>query len=109
MMRQLRAGVQETTMAELTLVSPSQRPIQPLVEGALQNELRLLEAGIRRSEQRLQEFETRYGLSTIDFIQRYENDVLEETLEFAEWIGEYRLRERLLEKAEALRAIRFAD
>jgi hypothetical protein len=96
-------------MAELTLVSPSQRPIQPLVEGALQNELRLLEAGIRRSEQRLQEFETRYGLSTTDFIQRYENDALKETLEFAEWIGEYRLRERLLEKAEALRAIRFAD
>ena len=96
-------------MAELILVSPSQRPIQPLVEGALQNELRLLEAGIRRSEQRLKEFEIRYGLSTIDFLQRYENDVLEETLEFAEWIGEYRLRERLLEKAEALRAIRFAD
>ena len=47
---QLRAGVQETIMAELTLVSPSQRPIQPLVEGALQNELRLLEAGIRHSE-----------------------------------------------------------
>ncbi|MDH3602557.1 MAG: hypothetical protein OEU26_23330 [Candidatus Tectomicrobia bacterium] len=96
-------------MAELTLVSPSQRPIQPLVEGALQNELRLLEAGIRRSEQQLQEFETRYGLCTIEFIQCYENDVLEETLEFAEWIGEYRLRERLLEKADALRAIRFAD
>ena len=95
-------------MTELILVSPSQRPIQPLVEGALQNELRLLEAGIRRSEQRLQEFETRYGLSTIDFIQRYEHDMLEETLEFAEWIGEYRLRERLLEKAEALRAIRIS-
>jgi hypothetical protein len=108
-MRQLRAGVQATIMAELTLVSPSQRPIRPLVEGALQNELRLLEAGIRRSAQRLREFETRYGLSTIDFIQRYENDGLEETLEFAEWIGEYRLREHLLEKAEALRAIRFAD
>lgn len=96
-------------MAELTLVSPSQRPIQPLVEGALQNELRLLEAGIRRSEQRLQEFEARYGLPTTDFIQCYENDALEETLEFAEWVGEYRLRERLLEKADALRAIRFAN
>jgi hypothetical protein len=95
-------------MAELTLVSPSQRPIQPLVEGALQNELRLLEAGVRRSEQRLQEFETRYGLSTTDFIQRYENDTLEETLEFTEWIGEYRLRERLLEIAEALRAIQIS-
>jgi hypothetical protein len=63
-------------MAELTLVSPSQRPLQPLVEGALQNELRLLEAGIRRSEQRLQEFEIRYGPSTADFIQRYGNDEL---------------------------------
>ena len=96
-------------MAELTLISPSQRPLQPLVEGALQNELRLLEAGIQRGEQRLQEFEARYGLSTADFVQRYENDALEETLEFSEWIGEYRLRERLLEKATALRAIRFAD
>jgi hypothetical protein len=96
-------------MAELTLVSPSQRPLQPLVEGALQNELRLLEAGLRRGAQRLQEFEARYGLSTADFVQRYENDALEETLEFAEWIGEHRLRERLLEKAAALRAIRFAD
>ena len=41
-------------MAELTLVSPSPRPLQPLVEGALQNELRLLEAGVRRSDLRLQ-------------------------------------------------------
>ena len=96
-------------MAELTLVSPSPRPLQPLVEGALQNELRLLEAGIQRSDLRLQEFETHYGLATTDFIQRYENDELEETLEFAEWIGEYRLRERLLEKVAAVRAIRFAD
>jgi hypothetical protein len=50
-MRQCKAGTRATITAELTLVSPSQRPIQPLVEGALQNELRLLEAGIRRSEQ----------------------------------------------------------
>jgi hypothetical protein len=100
-------GAKEIIMAELILVSPSQRPWQPLVEGALQNELRLLEAGIQRSEQRLQEFEIRYGLSTADFIQRYENDELKETLEFAEWIGEYRLKERLLEKADILRAIRF--
>jgi len=96
-------------MAELTLVSSSHRPLQSLVEGALQNELRLLEAGIRRYEQRLQEFETRYGLSTADFIQHYENNDLEETLEFAEWIGESRARKRLLEKADTLRAIRFAD
>jgi hypothetical protein len=96
-------------MTELTLISPSQRPIQPLVEGALRNELRLLEAGLRRSAQRLQEFEARHGLSTADFLQRYEENALEETRELAEWIGEFRLRERLLEKADAMRAIRCAD
>jgi hypothetical protein len=102
-------GAKKIIMAALTLVSPSPRPLQSLVEGALQNELRLLEAGLRRREQRLQGFEARYGLSTADFIQRYENDALEETLECAEWVDEYRLRARLLEKADALRAIRFAD
>src|SRR4030095_6089622 len=35
MMKRSREGTQETIMAELTLISPSQRPIQPLVEGAL--------------------------------------------------------------------------
>jgi len=92
-------------MAELTLISPSQRPLQPLVEGALQNELHLLEAGIRRGEQRLQEFEARYGLSTADFVQRYENDALEETLEFAEWIGEYRVDASVLLGSSRLEAL----
>jgi hypothetical protein len=96
-------------MAELTLISPDQHPLRPLVEGALRNELRLLEAGIRRGEQKLVEFEARYHLCTADFIQRYEDDELEETIEFAEWIGEYRLNERLRQKADTLRAIRFAN
>jgi len=96
-------------MAELTLISPRKRQLKPLVEAALDNELRLLGAGIRRTEQKLQEFETRYGLPSAEFIQRYEQDELEETLEFAEWIGEYRLLERLQEKADTLREIHFAN
>ena len=39
------------------------------------------------------------------FVQRYENDELQETLDFAEWVGEYRLLERLREKAETLQNI----
>ncbi len=122
-------------MAELRLISPRKRQLKPLVEAALHpvlgalrplcpwdkvprawaegprvqdkcNELRLLEAGIRRTEQKLQGFETRYGLPSAEFVRRYEQDRLEETLEFAEWIGEYRLLERLREKADALRELR---
>jgi hypothetical protein len=96
-------------MAALTLTSPGRRPLRPLVEGAIHNELRVLETGIRRTEQRLRTFEEKYDLSTETFLQRYENDELQETLDYAEWIGEYRMLQRLKEKSATLREIRFAD
>ncbi len=96
-------------MEELTLVSSYQRPLRPLVEAALQNELRLLQVNIKRTEQNLNKFEARFGLSTSEFIQRFENDELSETLDYVEWVGEYRLLIRLQEKTEALRDIRFAN
>ena len=97
-------------MEELTLISSYQRPLRPLVElPALQNELRLLQVNIKRTEQNLSKFEARFGLSTSEFIQRFENDELPETLDYVEWVGEYRLLIRLREKTEALREIRFAN
>jgi phage shock protein A len=96
-------------MAELTLRSSRQGHLKPLVEAALHNELRLLEAGINRTRQKLQEFEARFGLSSAEFIRRYEQGKMEESLEFAEWIGEYRLLERLQEKAETLREIQLGN
>jgi len=96
-------------MSELTLISPYQRSLKPVVQAALENELRLIVAGIRRTEQRLGEFERRYQMSTQDFISRFENDEIEENLEFDEWIGEYRLLERLHEKVEILQGVEFAN
>jgi len=96
-------------MIEVTLVSKDDYPLRPLIETALSNELRLLEAGIRQTEQRLREFEHKYGYSTEEFIRAYENDEIEETIELAEWIGEHRLLERLRKKANALRGVRFAN
>lgn len=96
-------------MADLKLTSRSSHRLKPLVQAALENELRLLEAGIRQTKQNLQKFEKKYHMSTQDFFSGYQNDELRETLDFAEWIGEYRLLERLKEKANILRDIRFAD
>jgi hypothetical protein len=96
-------------MTELVLTSPGQRPLRSLVEAALQNELRLLQVAMRRTEGRFQVFETQYDMSSAEFLRRYEHDELLETLEFAEWIGEYRLRERLREKADTLQNIHMAD
>ncbi len=96
-------------MTELTLVSTYGRSLKPLVKAALENELRLLEAGVQRAEQRVRSFEAQYGLKTSEFIEKYENDEIEETLEFAEWIGEFRLLTRMREKVETLRGVKFAN
>ena len=95
-------------MAQLTLISPRKRPLQPLVEAALDHEVRFLETAIRRSQEKLRAFEGKHGLSSEEFLRRYENDELEETLELAEWIGEIRLLERLQDKADTLREVQFA-
>ncbi len=96
-------------MTDLRLVSTRKRQLKPLVEAAIANELRLLEAGVRRTEQRLLEFEEKYSLGTQKFISRYENDELEETMDFDEWIGEFRVLTRLREKVDTLRGIRFEN
>jgi len=96
-------------MTTLTLTSPKSRALRPLVEAALENQLRLLQAGIQRTEARLHTFETEHGLSSAEFVHRYENDELPETLDFVEWLGEYHLLLRLREKVATLQEIRFAD
>lgn len=92
-------------MPELKLISSGKRDIKTIVESALQNELSLLEAGIRKTENNLKRFEEKYSMNTSRFLTGYENDEFEETLEFAEWIGEARMLERLAEKADALKSI----
>ncbi|MCX6581303.1 MAG: hypothetical protein NT166_14090 [Candidatus Aminicenantes bacterium] len=96
-------------MHELKLISNCEHQLKPIVAAALENELRLIEAGIRQTEQCLLKFEKQFQLQTLDFIVGYENDELEETMDFIEWIGEFRLLERLREKADTLRNIRFAN
>lgn len=96
-------------MPELKLFSKSNHQLKPIVEAALTNELRLIEAGIRKTEQVLKKYEDKYRIKTKDFISDYENDKIEETMDFVEWIGEFRLLERLNEKADTLRSIRFAN
>ena len=99
----------EKKMTDIKLVYKGKRQLKPLVEAALANQLRLLQAGIRQTEERLKKFENQFQMNTQDFISRYENDEIEETLDKGEWIGEARLLKRLQEKAETIRDIRFEN
>ena len=96
-------------MSDIRVISSRDRELKPLVATALENELRIIHAGIKRTGQRLKDFENKYELSSSEFLRRYENDELNESLDFAEWIGEIRMIERLKEKSEILKDIRIAN
>ena len=95
-------------MTELKLISKQSASIQPLVKNAIDSFVRSTEEGIQKTQQNLIIFETKYRMITSEFIQRYENDELDETLEFGEWIGEYRMLQGLKEDVDQLRGIEFA-
>lgn len=68
-----------------------------------------LEDGIRPTEERLKEFESKYQMTTEEFLHRFENDEIAHRLdmEFDEWIGESLMLDSLREKAEKLTRVEF--
>jgi len=64
-------------MTELVLVSARPGSLKPLIEAALANELRILEAGMRRTKRRLRDFEKTYQMPTTEFLRLFEGMVHE--------------------------------
>jgi hypothetical protein len=94
------------TMTVLMLASDRNDPLESLIESAMASELRLLDAGLRRTQARLAAFERQNHLTTAEFVDRYARNELQETLETIEWLGEYRMAQSIQQQIEALRAIR---
>jgi predicted DNA-binding protein YlxM (UPF0122 family) len=98
-------------MAEVKIICKDADSLRMLVEKALAERLRGLEDGIRRTEERLREFEDKYQMSTEEFMRRFENDEITHRLdmEFDEWIGESWMLKRLQEEVETLRGVEFVN
>lgn len=95
--------------SSITITSRSVRPLRPLLEAAIQHEIDRMNIGIRRTEQRIQEFEQQYGIASSELLRRHQHNEVTETLDTIDWIGELRMLERLREKATALQELHFAD
>ena len=101
--------IEEVNTNELKIKCQHPELIKRFFKELLEKELKLLSNSIQRTENRLHEFEAKYQLSTEEFLQRYENDEFEETLELDEWIGEASILKRLREKLENLGGIEFVS
>ena len=96
-------------MAEIKLRSKHINSLKKVVEDALTERLRELEAGIKRTQERLNYFENKYKMQTAEFLRRFENNELQHTLDFDEWMGEAWMLETLLRNKEEIEEIEFVN
>jgi len=87
---------------QVTVRSQTSLSLKPLLESAIRGELKTLQYGLKRTEQRLAEFEKVYEMSTTEFKERFETGELEEKLDFIDWWGEIKMLALLQARKQAL-------
>lgn len=94
-------------LQQLTITTTDKVGLKPLVESAIEHEKGMLSLAIKRTRQRLTEFEQQFGMSSAEFERRLNALELQETVGFTDWrmeIGMLRLLEgqyRALQEAQA--------
>ena len=89
-------------LQQITIQSESNLDLKPLLETAIQGELRNIQHGINLTRTRLEAFENQYGMTTDEFLRRFNLEDLGETLDFNDWHGETKMLALLKEKKKAL-------
>lgn len=81
-----------------------------LVKSAVESEIARLELALQMAEHRLMPFEQKYKVSSDYFIQNmFAEELTGSDDEYIQWAGEYKLKQRLHEKLQQLREIRYGD
>lgn len=81
---------------QLTITTTDKSRLKPLVESAIEHEKEMLAFGMKRTRERLAEFENRFDMSSAEFERRLSATELPETVEATDWrleIGMLRLLE----------------
>lgn len=80
--------------------------LKPLVESAIRSQLKSITHGIKRTQERLQNFEQKYSLSTAEFERRFKAHAINESLDFIDWWMEAEALHLLESKYQALHEAR---
>ncbi len=91
-------------LQQITIETPNLNQFEPILRVALEREVHLVEYAILRTQERLAEFEKKFGISTTEFERRFHPGDLEETLDFIEWWGEVKTLRLLDDKLEIVKA-----
>lgn len=81
-------------MTKVIIESDSPSQVRPLIQAAVDHEVRVLKMGLEKTKGNLQKFEERFGMESQKFYQEFQAGELGDSMDYIKWAGEY---ETLLE------------
>ena len=97
-------------MSDLRLKAEHPEKASEILFDALTMEKSRLQYSLELSRKRLAEFEKKYNVSSLDFLENWSAEDLEgQDMEYVKWAGEYRLASSLLQRIDILNGITHAN
>ncbi len=97
-------------MATIWIDSDRDNELRRLVQAAISGEIARMEIGLDLARQRLQPFEEKYGVSSEHFMtEMTAEDLTGGDDEYVHWAGEYMLWQRLNQKLQQLKDVKYGD
>jgi len=89
-------------LQQVTIKTKDKATLMPLLESAIENEMKLLSLGLDRTRKRVAEFERKYDMTSTEFERRLNALELTETVEFTDWRMEIGMLQLLEGQYQAL-------
>ena len=87
----------------LTVKTPNKAALRPLLKSAMGHERNMVGLGLKRTRERLAEFERRFGMTSHEFERQLNASQLIETVELTDWRMEIGMLQLLEQQDLALR------
>ena len=89
-------------------ITSDQQHVLPIIQSAIVAKVKRIEIGLKKTEQEIQNFETKYHISSEQFMDTYTADDLEGgDVDYVSWMGELKLRQAIWEELQLLQSIEY--
>lgn len=92
-------------MSKIIIEQENTQGLRTLVKGALENEIKIITIGIKKTQENLQKLEDKYEMDSETFYRKYSSGDMGDKVEYIKWAGEIetlkRLQQNLMELSEA--------
>ena len=76
-------------MTQLIVKPSTASNVKRLIQAALEHELRILQVGIEKTTQKLNQLEQQFGKESRQFYREYQAGNMGDDIEYIKWAGEY--------------------